>query len=168
MKSRLIVRSGTIAVLVTLASLFAQAQWPVSDAGAAAPPGSALSIPQAQLVQPDALNRVLRAAGPGKPLVLQVGSHVLFAEAHIPGAEYAGPGSQPAGLQLLQSRVASLPRTKFIVLYCGCCPWERCPNVAPASTKLRDMGFTNVKVLYLPDNFGVNWVNKGYPAEQGR
>jgi hypothetical protein len=30
------------------------------------------------------------------------------------------------------------------------------------------MGFTNVKVLYLADNFGANWVDKGYPVERGR
>ena len=30
------------------------------------------------------------------------------------------------------------------------------------------MGFTNVKVLYLADNLGANWVDKGYPVERGR
>lgn len=164
----LMLRWTILSVLVALGSVFAQAQWPASDASAAAPPGSAFSIPQALLLQPDALNRLLQAAGTEKPLVLQVGSHVLFAQAHIPGAEYAGPGSQPASLQSLQSRVASLPHKTFIVLYCGCCPWNRCPNIEPAFATLRDMGFTNVKVLYLADNFGVNWVNKGYPVEQGR
>jgi hypothetical protein len=28
------------------------------------------------------------------------------------------------------------------------------------------MGFTNVKVLYIAQNFGADWVNKGYPVEQ--
>jgi len=54
------------------------------------------------------------------------------------------------------------------VLYCGCCPWNRCPNVGPAFSKMREMGFSNVKVLYLADNFGTNWVEKGYPVEKGR
>jgi hypothetical protein len=39
---------------------------------------------------------------------------------------------------------------------------------APAFTKLQEMRFANVKLLYLADDFGVNWVNKGYPIEQGR
>jgi hypothetical protein len=30
------------------------------------------------------------------------------------------------------------------------------------------MGFTNVEVLYLADNFGADWVSKGYPVEKGR
>jgi hypothetical protein len=29
------------------------------------------------------------------------------------------------------------------------------------------MGFTNVKVLYIADNFGTNWVEKGYPTAKG-
>ena len=168
MKTGMMVRSAMLAGLVTIAPNFAQAQWPAADAGAAAQPGSALSITQAQLLQPEGLNRMLRAGGAAKPLVLQVGSHVLFAQAHIPGAEYAGAGSQPSGLEILRNRVVSLPRNTLIVLYCGCCPWNRCPNLGPAFQKLREMGFTNVKALYLEDNFGTNWVDKGYPVEQGR
>ena len=83
------------------------------------------------------------------------------------GADYAGPGSQPIGLQALRSRVATLSRRQFIVLYCGCCPWNHCPNVGPAFHQLHDMGFTNVKVLYLADNFGADWVDRGYPVERG-
>jgi len=29
------------------------------------------------------------------------------------------------------------------------------------------MGFTNVKVLYIADNFGADWVDKGYPTAKG-
>jgi rhodanese-related sulfurtransferase len=120
------------------------------------------------LIQVEELNSLLQATGPRRPLVLQVGSHVMFAEAHIPGSEYAGPGSQPQGVQALAARLASVPRKTPIVLYCGCCPWGRCPNVEPAFAKVREMGFTNVKVLYLADNFGADWVSKGYPVEKGR
>jgi hypothetical protein len=52
-------------------------------------------------------------------------------------------------------------KKKLIVLYCGCCPWGRCPNVGPAYKALHDQGFTNVKVLYLANNFGDDWVAKG-------
>jgi hypothetical protein len=166
MNRRLTLRLGMIAMLAAFASPVVFPQFASPSAGAA--PGSAFSIPQDQLLQPDALNRLLREAGAEKPLVLQVGSHVLFAEAHPPGTEYAGPGSQPAGIQLLHNRVNALSRKKLIVLYCGCCPWNRCPNVGPAFAKMREMGFTNVKVLYLADNFGTNWGEKGYPVEKGR
>jgi thiosulfate/3-mercaptopyruvate sulfurtransferase len=131
-------------------------------------PESASSIPSAQLLQPEELNRLLHAQGANKPLVLQVGSHMLFAQAHIAGSEYAGAGSRDEGLKQLQDRVAPLPRKSFIVLYCGCCPWSRCPNVGPAFNLLRDQGFTNVKVLYIANNLGTDWVDKGYPVERGQ
>jgi rhodanese-related sulfurtransferase len=154
--------------LATLSFLFGFLQCPAQYAGSTSGAGSALSVPQAQLIQPEALNHLLQAKGADKPLVLQVGSHVLYAEAHIPGSEYAGPGSQSTGLELLHSKVTALTKDKSIVLYCGCCPWNRCPNLGPAYQHLHDMGFTNVKVLYLADNFGANWVDKGYPVERGR
>lgn len=154
--------------LVILALVSGVSSCKAQDAAPATGPGSALSIPQTQLIQPKSLQALLKAGGGGKPLVLQVGSHVLYTEAHIPGADYAGPGSEASGLQALRSRVASLSRKQFIVLYCGCCPWNRCPNIAPAYHQLRDMGFTNFKVLYLADNFGADWVDKGYPVEKGR
>lgn len=135
-----------------------------------APPSaaSAASIPQSQLMQPEELNRLLHTHGAERPLILQVGSHVLFAQAHIAGSEYAGPGAQDAGLQQLRARVGQLPRKTSIVLYCGCCPWNRCPNVGPAYKALTEMGFTHVKVLYLADNLGADWVDKGFPVDTGR
>jgi rhodanese-related sulfurtransferase len=132
-----------------------------------APAGSAFSIPDAQLLKPEALVQLLHTTSKDKPLILQVGSHMLFAQAHIPGSEYAGPGSQPGGIEQLQNRVNALSRKRLIVLYCGCCPWNRCPNLGPAFAKLREMGFTNVKALYLAGNFGADWADKGYPVEQG-
>jgi hypothetical protein len=113
------------------------------------------------------LDRLLQGSAKSKPTVLQVGSHVMFGEAHIPDARYAGPGSQPSGLQLLESTASPLPKNEFIVLYCGCCPWNHCPNVGPAYKRLHDLGFTNVKVLYLANNFGADWVDKGYRVARG-
>ena len=127
----------------------------------------ATSIPAAQQIAPEELVKLLQASGNEKPLILQVGSHVLYQQAHIPGSEYVGAASTDAGLAQLRNRVESLPKTKFIVLYCGCCPWGHCPNVKPANDALRAMGFTNVKVLYIADNFGTNWVDKGYPTAKG-
>jgi thiosulfate/3-mercaptopyruvate sulfurtransferase len=123
-------------------------------------------IAPGRLISPEDLAKMLQS-GKEKPLMLQVGSHMLFLQAHIPGSEYAGPAANESGLQQLRKRVESLPRNKFIVLYCGCCPWNHCPNVKPANDALHTMGFTNVKVLYIADNFGTNWVDKGYPTAKG-
>ena len=142
-------------------------------------PRGASSVPQAHatepsspngsdLIQPEELVNVLRSLKSAKPLIMQVGFHVLYAQAHIPGSEYIGPSSSPEGIGQLRKRVESLPRTQFIVLYCGCCPWSKCPNVTPAYKELRSMGFKNVKVLYIASNFGADWVDKGYPVAKER
>ena len=127
----------------------------------------ATSIPSSRQMTADDLVKLLQASGKEKPLLIHVGSHVLYGQAHIPGSEYIGPAASEAGLQQLRKRVEPLPRTKFIVLYCGCCPWNHCPNVKPADDALHAMGFTNVKVLYIANNFGTDWVDKGYPTAKG-
>jgi rhodanese-related sulfurtransferase len=157
-------RSATIAIL---ACAFVSTSLQLSAQFTPTPTASALSIPEAQWMKPEVLLQMQKTKGAEKPLILQVGSHMLFAQAHIPGSEYVGPGSQQAGIQQLQNRVTALSRKKIIVLYCGCCPLNRCPNLGPAYAKLSEMGFTNVKVLYLPNNFGSDWADKGYPVEQG-
>jgi thiosulfate/3-mercaptopyruvate sulfurtransferase len=121
-------------------------------------------VPSSRLINPDELVRLLKSE---KPLLIQVGSHVLYSQAHIPGSEYIGPASSDAGLEALRKRVKPLPRNQAIVLYCGCCPWSHCPNVQPADDALHAMGFTNVKVLYIANNFGADWVDKGYPVAKG-
>ncbi len=92
---------------------------------------------------------------------------MLYAQAHIPGSEYVGQGNSAQGLQDLERRVRNLPKRTLIVLYCGCCPWSHCPNVNPAYDALEKLGFANVKVLYLANNFGADWVDKGYPVAKG-
>ncbi|MFZ0773018.1 MAG: rhodanese-like domain-containing protein [Candidatus Sulfotelmatobacter sp.] len=124
-------------------------------------------IPASRLVNPDELVKILQSAKSEKLLMIQVGSHVLYTQAHIQGSEYIGPASSETGLQSLRKRVESLPRNRFIVLYCGCCPWSHCPNIKPADDALHAMGFTNVKVLYIANNFGADWVDKGYPVAKG-
>jgi thiosulfate/3-mercaptopyruvate sulfurtransferase len=136
-----------------------------SGIGAAAIPAS--SIPAEDLVQPGDLAATLRTTSAVRPLVLQVGFRKLFDEAHIVGAEYAGPGGESDGLAMLRKRVANLPKDSPIVIYCGCCPWDHCPNIGAASSALRTLGFRNVKVLYISSDFGTDWIEKGYPVTRG-
>lgn len=102
------------------------------------------------------------------PLILNVGPRTLYDQAHIRGAEYMGAGSSEEGRAKLAARVKALSKNTAIVLYCGCCPWEHCPNVDPALGMLEKMGFNNVKVLYIAHNIGTDWVDKGYPVERGK
>lgn len=126
----------------------------------------ATSIPPTRQISPETLVKLLQD-GKEKPLIIQVGSHVLYTQAHIPGSEYIGPAANDMALDKLRKRVESLPRATSIILYCGCCPWSHCPNVAPADHLLQGMGFTNAKVLYIANNFGADWVDKGYPTAKG-
>ena len=132
---------------------------------ASAAPGDALTIPAAVQIQPAELAAMLKAGD--APPILQVGFSVMYQQAHIPNSQYAGPGNKDDGLLNLKSHVDVLPRDKLVVIYCGCCPWEKCPNIAAAYKQLVEMGFTKVKVLYLVSNFGADWVDKGYPVTRG-
>ncbi len=134
----------------------------------AAPSAGDLAPGSAQLINPEDLLDILQAPKGEKPLILNIGPHLLYMQAHIPGSEYIGAGSESQGIESLRRRVKPLPHNKFIVLYCGCCPWSHCPNVRPAYSELHKAGFTNVKVLYIADNFGTDWVYKGYPTIKGQ
>jgi thiosulfate/3-mercaptopyruvate sulfurtransferase len=100
------------------------------------------------------------------PPVLFVGFPILYKGAHIPKAIFAGPCSKQEGLDLLKVSVKNMPPDSEIVIYCGCCPFVHCPNVRPAYSALKDMGFTNVKILQLDTNLHTDWVQKGYPTEK--
>ena len=118
-------------------------------------------------MQPAELASILGSASARKPVLLHVGFRKLYSQSHIPGSDYVGPTSDAAGLQLLSNRVAKLAKDTDIVIYCGCCPWSHCPNMAAAYDALHAQGFTHVKALYIEHNFGDDWVNRGYPAAKG-
>jgi hypothetical protein len=52
-----------------------------------------------------------------------------------------------------------------VVIYCGCCPFAKCPNVRPAFSTLLGMGFKNPRLLNLSHNLKADWIDKGYPLE---
>ena len=74
-----------------------------------------------------------------------------------------GGVSEKENLQKLNNALSKLPKSTFLVVYCGCCPFERCPNIRPAVTLLKNLGFKNGRLLNLPTNLKQNWVDKGYP-----
>lgn len=125
---------------------------------------SATTIPSSVLLDPASVSAQLQRSHVAPWTILQVGFHSMFDQKHIRGAIYAGPGSQPEGLSLLHHIVSPMPRTQPILLYCGCCPWTHCPNIAPAWDHLQSMHFSAVKVLRIENNFGADWAAKGYPV----
>lgn len=116
-----------------------------------------------QLVTPAALAAELKAKPTAEPMLLHVGFHVLYQGGAIPHTRYAGPGQTPEGIAGLQAAVKDVPKDKDIVIYCGCCPWDHCPNMRPAFAALKDMGFTHVRAVAISKNLDSDWADKGYP-----
>jgi len=102
------------------------------------------------------------------PVVLFVGFPRLYLAGHIKGAQYHGSGYNAEGLAQIKAWAASLPRSTNLVIYCGCCPLDHCPNLRPAFTALHDLGFAKLRVLILPTNFETDWANKGLPYDTGQ
>jgi hypothetical protein len=118
------------------------------------------------LIQPEELAATLNHPNQEKPVIVFIGFDFLFRAAHIPGSLYFGPGSRVSGVESLRRWASGVKKDRAVVLYCGCCPWRQCPNVRPAFQAVRQAGLKRVKVLYLPDSFIRDWVDKGYPVEK--
>jgi hypothetical protein len=133
---------------------------------AAPTPPATRPIPEASLIQPKELAQALRGPIEQRPLVLQVGFRVLYRSGHIAGSRYIGPASKPEGLEALREAVRKLPRTKPLVLYCGCCPWADCPNMRAAYVAMGSVG-RSVRILYIAKNLQTNWIDAGLPTASG-
>ncbi len=120
------------------------------------------------LVRPEELAALLRGPKARRPALIHVGFHALYRQGGIPGSIYAGPGSRPEGLAALRAAASRLPKDRPIVIYCGCCPWIKCPNVRPAFRTLRQLGFRNVRALAVAENLTHDWVDRGFPIERPR
>lgn len=95
-----------------------------------------------------------------KPLILNVGPMEL-----IKSAIDVGRATSVTGIEKIKSTVALEPKTRTVVVYCGCCSYASCPNIKPAYDALIAAGFKNAKVLELPEGIKPDWVAKGYPME---
>jgi len=125
-------------------------------------------LPASQLVQSSELVRELASASAdSRPTIVYVGFRTLFAGGHIPGATFHGSASTEQGPADIKKWAASLPRTANLVIYCGCCPFERCPNIHPAFALFREMGFTHLRVLELRTSLAADWADKNYAIEKG-
>lgn len=119
-----------------------------------------------KFVQPAELAKELSNAKGTKPTILYVGPRFLFRGGHIPGAVFHGQAVNPDGLREMKQWVEGLPRTQSIVLYCGCCPWDHCPNIRPAAEALEELGFKQFRVLQIATDFKTDWIGEGYPVEK--
>jgi thiosulfate/3-mercaptopyruvate sulfurtransferase len=114
-----------------------------------------------QLLAPADLAKTLNNPKTQQPIVFAVGMQPI-----IKNSIEIGPTMVKENLNALKLKLDKLPKNAPVVIYCGCCPFSRCPNIRPAMALLRDMRFTNYKLLNLPQNIKVDWIDKGYPMNE--
>jgi thiosulfate/3-mercaptopyruvate sulfurtransferase len=120
-----------------------------------------------ETMQPAQLAKMLTDKYVSVPTVVFVGFRSLYAGGHVPDAPFHGTASTEQGLAELKAWADSLPRSTEIVIYCGCCPMDKCPNIRPAYTALSALGFKKLRVLVIPTSFALDWADKGYPIQKG-
>lgn len=110
------------------------------------------------LIEPAALAAILKNPKANQPVILNIG----VAE-DIKNSSNIGAASKKDNLEKLNSKLKSLPKSTFVVLYCGCCPFERCPNIRPAVAAMKNLGFSRGRLLNIPTNLKQDWISHGYP-----
>jgi hypothetical protein len=128
---------GAILALLILATA-----WAVHATAKSPSPADPWSA--AQVVQPADFAKELAASASGpaaaKPTIVYVGFRPLYNGAHIPGASFHGAAGEPEGLADLKAFASHLSHDTNLVIYCGCCPLEKCPNIRAAFTALDGHG----------------------------
>lgn len=114
-----------------------------------------------QLMPPAGLAATINNSSAAKPVIFSIGPGAI-----VKGSIDIGPAQEKDNLQKLKEQLSKLPKDAAIVIYCGCCPFANCPNIRPAFQLLNKMKFTNQKLLNLPNNIKVDWIDKGYPMNK--
>lgn len=109
-----------------------------------------------QLMKPESLVKMIRAGQ--KIKIYNIG-----VVQDIKGAVNMGAASEKENLERFAKALKGIPSNAALVVYCGCCPMDKCPNIRPAFQLLNDLKFKNARLLELPVNVKTDWIDKGYP-----
>lgn len=112
-----------------------------------------------QLMPPAELANIINDKNAPPPILFSIGPGAI-----IKGSVDIGPAHEKGNITKLRDALSKLPQNANIVIYCGCCPFEHCPNIRPAFELLKEMKFTNQKLLNLQTNIKTDWIDKGYPV----
>jgi len=112
-----------------------------------------------QLMKPETLVKMIRAGQ--KVKIYNIG-----VVQNIKGAINMGAASEKENLKKFAQALKGVPANTALVVYCGCCPMDKCPNIRPAFQLLNDLKFKNAKLLELPVNVKTDWIDKGYPLAE--
>lgn len=87
-------------------------------------------------------------------------------DAVIRNSYNVGPANDAENITKLKKYLSGISKDKEVVIYCGCCPFDICPNIRPAFKVLQELGFTNGKLLNIPKNIKTDWIDKGFPVNK--
>ena len=110
-----------------------------------------------QLMEPSHLINLLNN-NKIKPIILNIG-----VENNIKGAIKVGAAKHKVNLTKLENEIKKYPKNALIVLYCGCCPFDKCPNIRPAFSILSKNKYKQFYLLHLPHNIRTDYIEKGFP-----
>jgi hypothetical protein len=108
----------------------------------------------------DLADKILKNAA-DKPIVFNVGPME-----NIKTAVFVGRATSATFVDQMKRELNMVPKTRTVVVYCGCCSFASCPNLKPAYDALIALGYKNVKVLEIPEGIKPDWVAKKYPMEE--
>jgi thiosulfate/3-mercaptopyruvate sulfurtransferase len=111
-----------------------------------------------QLMPPSELAQLINHNSAHLPILFSIGPGAI-----VKGSVDIGPAKEKENLKKLKQQLSKLPKDTAIVIYCGCCPFQHCPNIRPAFKLLNKMKFTDHRLLNLPKNIKVDWIDKGFP-----
>lgn len=114
-----------------------------------------------QVILPATFAAEMQAGRADSVLIINAGS-----VDNIKGAVRVGPLTNKKNEAHLMQVLKGVPKDQSIVIYCGCCPMEHCPNIRPAFHFLQKKGFTNFKILDIGESLSADWISKGYPMEE--
>ncbi|MFB6258625.1 MAG: rhodanese-like domain-containing protein [Flavobacteriales bacterium] len=116
---------------------------------------------QEQLLPPSRLAKMLEDSSSELPLICCVGP-----EAMIPRSEHFGEAHKDSALKAFKKKLEGLSKDRSLVIYCGCCPFEDCPNIRPAFRLLNEKGFRSHRLLGLSRSLKADWIDQGYPVRE--
>ena len=96
-----------------------------------------------QLIQPQELANLINNPKSIKPVIFNVGP-----VDQIKGAINIGAVNSEEGMKKFKFEVSKVFPDKEVVVYCGCCSSDNCPNIRPAIKYLNENGFKKAKVLF--------------------
>jgi thiosulfate/3-mercaptopyruvate sulfurtransferase len=114
----------------------------------------------AQVMKTADLAKILNDPKAVKPVIINVGPM-----GSIKGAVTTGAANSPEGLQKFKTEVTKYKKDQVIVIYCGCCSMQNCPNIRETFMHLQKEGFKNPRVLDIPTGLTEDWSGKGYPMD---